>query len=216
MFDILAIPEEKRIEVSSYSIPISAAYEYYAEEDKELTGINILPKYIVENQKFLQFGWHSFAVLPLLFIATFYFTYAILSNYQEVKEIDNKIVGLEQMAVQNQSILSQMDPISERIAGFDNTQSILDSALAGTEVWGRTFERISNFVERRRNFWVSHLETKSENDILIKGYSLSRNVLTEFSEYSNSSILQNVLYEPLREKNAFAYTMNFKIEPKKE
>ncbi len=216
MFDILAIPEEERIEVSSYSIPIAAAYEYYAEEDKELSGINILPKYIVENQKFLQFGWHSFAILPLLFIATVYFTIVILSNYQEVKELDNKIVGLEQMAVQNQSILSQMTPISERIASFDNTQSILDSALAGTEVWGRAFEKISNFVERRRNFWVSHLETKNDNEILIKGYSLSRNVLTEFSEYSNSSILQNVLYEPLREKNAFAYTMNFKIEPNKE
>ncbi len=216
MFDILAIPEEDRVEVSSYSIPIAAAYEYYAEEDKELTGINILPKYIIENQKFLQFGWHSFAVLPLLFIATFYFTFAILSNYQEVKELDNKIVGLEQMAIQNRSILDQMTPISERIAGFDKTQSILDSALAGTEVWGRTLEKVSNFVERRRNFWVSHLETRNSDEILIRGFSLSRNVLTEFSEYSNSSILQNVLYEPLREKNAFAYMMNFKIENKKE
>ena len=216
MFDILAIPEEDRVEVSSYSIPIAAAYEYYAEEDKELTGINILPKYIIENQKFLQFGWHSFAVLPLLFIATVYFTFAILTNYQEVKELDNKIVGLEQMAIQNRSILDQMTPISERIAGFDKTQSILDSALAGTEVWGRTLEKVSNFVERRRNFWVSHLETRNSDEILIRGFSLSRNVLTEFSEYSNSSILQNVLYEPLREKNAFAYMMNFKIENKKE
>ena len=216
MFDLFNLSEEGQKEISSYAIPIAATYEYYAEEDKELTGINILPKYILETQKFLQFAWHSFAILPLLFLATFYFTYSVLSNFQEVRELDNKIYNLEQMAIQNQNIIDQMDPISIRIAGFDNTQAILDSAMSGTEVWGKTLEKVSNFVERRRNFWVSHFETRNGNDIVISGYSLSRNVLTEFAEYSNSSILQNVLYEPLREKNAFAYVLNFEIEKNKE
>jgi len=212
MFDTNSISEEDRTEISSYAIPISAAYEYYAEIDKELNGINILPKYILENQKFFQFGWHSFIILPLIFLATFFFTYSILSNSQEVEELDTKIRQMEQLAIQNENILSQMEPISQRIAGFDNTQAILDSAMSGTEVWGKTLEKVSNFVERRRNFWVSHLETRNNENILIKGYSLSRNVLTEFAQYSNSSILQNVLYEPLRDKNAFAYTLNFKID----
>jgi len=60
------------------------------------------------------------------------------------------------------------------------------------------------------------MEMKSNLNVSIQGFSLSRNVLTEFSEYSNSSILQNVLYEPLREKNAFAYVLNFKTEKNKE
>ncbi len=215
MFDISNIPEEEQKDVSSFSIPIAAAYEYYAERDKELTGINILPRYIQENQKFLQFGWHSFAMLPILFGATFYFTFAILSNFQEMKELDNKIYNLEQLAIENQGLLDQMDPLSERIANFDNTQAILDSAMSGTEVWGHTLERIANFMERRRNFWVSNLETGKDLNVSIKGFSLSRNVLTEFSEYSNSSILQNVLYEPLRETSAFAYVINFKTEKNK-
>jgi len=215
-FDVTSLTEDEQKEISSYTVPISAAYEYFAEEDKELKGINILPKYIVDNQKFLQFGWHSFAVFPLLFIVTFYFTFLLLSNSQEIKELDKTIYSLEQMSIQNQNILDEMGPLSERISSFSNTQTILDSAMSGTEVWGRTIEKISNFVERRRNFWVSHLETKDGNTVLIKGYSLSLNVLTEFAEYSNSSILQNILYEPLREKNAFAYTLNFKIEKNKK
>jgi len=216
IFNILNIPEESQKDISSYSIPIAAAYEYYAEQDKELTGINILPKYIQENQKFLQFGWHSFAMLPILFAATFYFTFLILTNFQEINELDNKIIHLERMAIENQSIIDQMEPLTSRIANFDNTQSILDSAMSGTEIWGKTLEKVSNFMERRRNFWISHLETRNNSDITIKGYSLSRNVLTEFSEYSNSSILKNVLYEPLREKNAFAFVLNFKIEEDKK
>lgn len=216
MFDILNILEEEQKDISSYSIPIAAAYEYYAELDKELSGINILPRYIQENQKFLQFGWHSFAMLPIIFGVTFYFTFAILSNFQEIKELDNKIHKLEQLAIENQSLIDQMEPLSERIANFDNTQAILDSAMSGTEIWGYTLERVSNFIERRRNFWISHMETKDNVNVTIKGFSLSRNVLTEFSEYNNSSILQNVLYEPLREKNAFAYVINFKTEKNKE
>jgi len=216
MFDILSLPEEEQKEVSSYSIPIAAAYEFYAEEDKEVTGINILPKYIIENQKFLQFGWHSFAILPLLFFATFYFTYSILSNFQEIKELDNKIFKLEQMAAQNQNIIQQMDPLSKKISGFDKTQAILDSAMSGTEIWTGTLENVSNFLERRRNFWVSHLGTQDNNTVILKGFSLSRSVLTEFSKYSNSSILQNIIYEPLREKNAFAYIMNFKLDKNKK
>lgn len=216
MFDTQELSEDDKVKISSFAIPISSAYEYYAELDKELVGINILPKYIIENQKFFQFGWHSFVILPLIFIATFFFTYSILSNIQETKELDNKIFQLEQLAIQNENIISQMEPISKRISGFDNTQAILDSAMSGTEVWGKALEKVSNFVERRRNFWVSHLETRNADHVLVKGYSLSRNVLTEFAEYSNSSILQNVLYEPLREKNAFAFTLNFKLEEDKK
>jgi hypothetical protein len=215
MFDLLAIEEEKQKDISSYSVPIAAAYEYYAEIDKELVGISILPRYIQENQKFIQFGWHSFAMLPVIFGLTFYFTFQILSNYREINELESKIKNLQQLELQNQSLLNQMDPLSERIANFDNTQAILDSAMSGTEIWGRTLEKVSNFMERRRNFWISSLEGNDNTNITLNGYSLSRNVLTEFSEFSNSSILQNVLYEPLRDKNAFAFIMNFKIEKNK-
>ncbi len=215
MFNVMDLPDEDQHAISSYSIPISAAYEYYAELDKELTGINILPRYVIDNQKAFQFGWHSFAVLPFIFAATFYFTFAILTNVQEIKSLDNKIAQMEQLARENQILIDQMDPLTARISNFDNAQAILDSATSGTEIWGYSLERISSFMERRRNFWISHMDSKKDLNVTIRGFSLSRSVLTEFSEYSNSSILKNILYEPLREKNAFAYIINFKTEKKK-
>jgi hypothetical protein len=215
MFDDGNLTEEEQLAVSSYSIPIAAAYEYYAELDKELTGINILPRYIIDNQKAFQFGWHSFAVLPFIFAATFYFTFAVLSNIQEIKSLDQKINEMEELARENQILIDQMDPLTARISNFDNAQAILDSATSGTEIWGHSLERVSSFMERRRNFWISHMDSKNDLNVTIRGFSLSRSVLTEFSEYSNSSILINILYEPLREKNAFAYVINFKTEKKK-
>lgn len=210
--DVSSLSEEDQQNISAFSIPIAAAHEYYAEEKKEeIDGINILPKYIQENQKFLQFGWHSYVMLVVLFITTFLLTYFVLSNYREMSQLDKEIARLEEMQKRNESIINQITPLSNRIANFDNTQAILDSATTGTGVWGDALERYSNFVERRRNFWFTHLETVSSNDILIRGYSVSRSSLTEFARENNASILRNVIYEPLRENNAFSYVIDLKL-----
>lgn len=206
------LQEKAKKELSSFSIPIAAAVEYFDEQAKVYTGINILPKYIHENQKFLQFGWHSYAVMPLIFAATFYFTYHILANNKELADLELEVQRLTLLQQQNQELVNQINPLASRIANFDRTQSILDSATVGTEVWGNLLDRISTFVERRRNFWISNLETTEQTDeITVKGYSLSRTSLTEFADYNNSAVLKNILYDPLREKNAFSYILNFKM-----
>lgn len=210
--NISQLQEKAKKELSSFSIPIAAAVEYFDEQAKEHVGINILPRYIHENQKFLQFGWHSYAVMPLIFAATFYFTYHILANNKELANLDQEVQRLTILQQQNQELVNQINPLASRIANFDKTQAILDSATVGTEVWGNLLDRISTFVERRRNFWISNLETiDPTNEITVKGYSLSRTALTEFADYNNSAVLKNILYDPLREKNAFSYILNFKM-----
>ena len=78
--DISSIDEDTKAKFSSYSVPLAVATEYFDELAKEHKGINLLPKYISEEQKFFQFSWHSFAVLPFLFIAAFLFTLKVLQN----------------------------------------------------------------------------------------------------------------------------------------
>ena len=218
-FDNLAVEgqeENNGKDLSAFSIPIAAAIDYFDSQSKEYDGVSILPKYIVENQKFLQFGWHSYAIMPIIFAATFYFTYHILGNYQEMDILDKEISRLKLLQQQNQELVNQISPLAAKIANFDKTQAILDSATTGTEVWGSMLDRVSSFVERRRNFWISSMSTPSSNQLSVKGYSLSRSALTEFAEYNNSSLLQNINYEPLRERNAFAYTLEFRIDQKEQ
>ena len=73
--------------------------------------------------------------------------------------------------------------------------------------------RVSDFIERRRNFWVSNLSGSEEQLVSVKGYALSRDVLTEFVDNSNSSLLNTVIYEPLRDTKTYLYTLNFNINP---
>ena len=200
--------------LSAFSIPIAVAHEYFDEIDKGYTGINILPRYVQERQKVFQFGWHAFVLLPIIFYTTFFFTNNILTNYDQIEELDEEINELTQRQIQNQVIVDQMAPLNDKINSFDFTQSIIDSAAAGAEMWGNALDDLSTFIERRRNFWVTKLETITSNEIQLVGYSLSRSVLTEFAKKEKASLLRSILYEPLREKNAFIYTLNYNIGDK--
>jgi hypothetical protein len=210
-FDTSLITDEDTKNLALYAIPISSAIEYFDELDKLHVGVNFLPKYIQERQKFFQFGWHSYAILPLLFGATFFFTFQILSSYREMKELDFEIERLTALQQQNQALVEEISPLERRINSFDATQAILDSAVTGSGIWNNTLVKVSDFIERRRNFWITRLETVAPDEVKVDGYALSRSVLTEFAQTNNTALLKFINYEPLREKSAFAYTINFKI-----
>ncbi|MBM4172181.1 MAG: hypothetical protein FJ214_09965 [Ignavibacteria bacterium] len=210
-FDTSMLTEDDARNIALYAVPISVAVEYFDELDKKYIGVNFLPKYIQEHQKFLQFGWHSYALLPILFGLTFFLTYQILSRYREINDLDTEINRLTLQQQQNQALVEQITPLDNRINSFDATQVILDSATVGSGLWNKMLTNVSDFVERRRNFWLIKLETVESDEVKIVGYSLSRSVLTEFAQYNKSALLKYINYEPLREKSAFTYTMNFKL-----
>lgn len=214
--DTSMITEEDISNLALYAIPLASASEYFDELSKEHVGINFLPRYIQENQKFLQFGWHSYALLPFLFGAAFFFTFQILSSYREIKDLDFEIERLTQRQIQNQALVEEIAPLDSRINSFDATESILDSAAAGSGIWNKSITKISDFIERRRNFWLTRLESINKEEVKIYGYALSRSVLTEFTQFSKDGMLNFINYEPLREKSAFAYTINFKLGEKEE
>ena len=210
-FNTSSLSEEDQTNLALYAIPVSVAVEYFDELDKIYSGVNFLPKYIQENQKFLQFGWHSYAVMPLLFGAAFYFTFSILSNIREMKDLDYEIARLNQRQIENQTLVNEITPMEERIGNFDATQTILDHAAEGSSLWNKTIFKMSDFIERRRNFWVSKIETITPDEIKLSGYSLNRSVLTEFADQNKASLLKSINFEPLREKSAFAYILNLKL-----
>lgn len=209
--DISALGDEQKENLSAFAFSIAAGLEYFDEQENKYQGINFLPKYIQENQKFIQFGWHSLVVLPFLFAATFFFTFEILDNEKQLDAQQREITRLKLLKTQNELIIEEMSEYSNKIDNFGNTQAILDSATSGAEVWGKMLTKVSDFMERRRNFWISNLESNDDQNVSLRGYALSRNVLTEFVDNSNASLLNTVTYEPLRDTKTYSYTLNFNI-----
>ncbi len=211
LFDSSLLTPDGVENLGAYSILLASAFEYFEELENKGKGISILPRKIKDNQKFFQFSWHSYAMLPILFAATFYFTFKILSGYKTVDELNYEIDNLTRMERENESITAQINPLYERIAGFDKTQALLDSAMTGTEIWNTELEKISTFMERRRNFWFTKLDAKDAQNIVITGITLSRPVITKFVDENSTAVLQNVLHEPIREKTAYSFIINYTI-----
>jgi hypothetical protein len=209
--DLSQIDEETKAKFSSYSVPVAIATEYFDELAKEHKGINLLPKYISEEQKLFQFSWHSFAVLPFLFIAAFLFTLKGLQNNKELTRLDLEINQKNLIIRQNQETLSKISELQGKISSFGQTQAILDSAASGTGVWKEVLKDVSAFCSSKQNIWVSAITRDNTNNIQIEGYSLSKYSPTSMAYSLEGARLNRMMNEALREKNAYKYNLTFDI-----
>ena len=208
--DLSALDEETKEKFSAFSIPAAVAVDYYDDLNKEHQGLQILPKSIKEEQKVVQFSWHGYALLPLLFIAAFFITQKILTNNRMLSELDSEIESKTILLRQNQEVLTKIAAIEGKISSFGQTQAILDSAAVGTGVWNKAIKQISGFCQSNNNLWLSKLNNVND-DVEAEGYSLSRNTLTDFAYSIDNSLLKSMVYEALRERSAYRFNLNFKI-----
>ncbi|OGU73252.1 MAG: hypothetical protein A2V93_03020 [Ignavibacteria bacterium RBG_16_34_14] len=208
--DLGGLTPEEKDKFSAFSVPVAIATDYYDELENLHKGVNLLPKYVKEDQKFFQFGWHGYAMLPLLFGITFFATQYILENQKEINQLDNQIAEQTILMRQNQEILTKIAEIETKISGFDQTQTILDSASAGTGVWQQVLKHVSDFVGSKNSMWITKLNF-AEGKVTIEGYALNRNVLTEFAYSIESAILKSVSYEALREQNTYKFLITFDL-----
>ena len=169
------------------------------------------PKYVKEEQKFFQFAWHGYAMLPLLFAATFFLTTQVLKNTSELSDLDGQISEQTILLRQNQEILGKIGELETKISGFDQTQAILDSVSAGTGVWKNVLHNISDFFGVKQNIWLTKLSKGEGDNVVLDGYALSKNVMTDFAYSIESAVLNKVVYEALRENNAYKFTLTFNL-----
>jgi hypothetical protein len=72
-------------------------------------------------------------------------------------------------------------------------------------------EKISFFAAARKNMWVTSVQPAPNNQIVLTGYGLNRSVLTDFTESSKNGLLKSIVYESLRDRNAYKFTLNFDL-----
>ena len=209
--DLLDLDSEIKENLSAFSVPIAAAVDFFDEESELHKGINLLPKYVKEDQKFIQFGWHGYAMLPLLFVTTFFLTQTFLKNQKEINSINDQLTIQHVLLKQNQDILSKINTIQGRLNNFGATQAILDSVSVGTEVWSNALSKIADFFSNRKNIWLTKMNMAENGRVNLEGYALSKDVLTEFAYMLKSAELKGIYYETLRDKNSYRFTMNFNI-----
>ena len=68
--------------------------------------------------------------------------------------------------------------------------------------------KLSNFANQTRNMWMNQLTMDKQKNVKLGGYTFSRIIVKELSDSYNGAILQNILFEPLRETRAFKFSID--------
>lgn len=208
--DTSELGEEDQTKISAFSVPIAVMSELADEAEKKFEGINLIPNWVIEDQKVFQFAWHGFLMLPLLFILTFYFTQQILTNNSVLRQVGKEIEVKEDLKLQNLEILGQIENLDARINSFDQTQTILDSVSVGSELWGRVLNKIAVIGAEKKSFWLRSLRLTEKKDINLEGHALYKTVLTDVTSRLDSALLKSISYDAIREKDAYRFVINLK------
>jgi hypothetical protein len=64
----------------------------------------------------------------------------------------------------------------------------------------------------KKSFWIRSMNVESGDIIKMEGHSLNKYVLTEFASQIESAILKNIIYEQIREKDAYRFSVDFKLK----
>ncbi len=210
-FDLSSVNAETKEKFSAFSMLAAIATEYFDEQEEKFSGINLLPKYVIEDQKVFQFAWHGFAMLPVLFFATFFLTLKILNNQRILGQYKSQIEQQTLLQKKNQEVLNKISNLEGMINGFSRTQSVLDSASVGTGVWSNMLQEISHLLVERKSIWITKLSNDDSGNVLVEGYALNKNALTDFAFAIKSAQLKSMVFEALRDKNAYKFNLVFDL-----
>ncbi|HSR18794.1 MAG TPA: hypothetical protein VLM39_11950 [Ignavibacteriaceae bacterium] len=193
---------------NSFIIPAAVAEEYFAELEKKLSGINLLPNYIKEEQKLIHLGWNGILFLLLTIISASFFSYKTFSNVAEFKSKDAEISKIQLVLAQNQATVNKIKSYENKIKNVDQTKVVLNQLSSGTGILSTQLRKLSNFTNYRRNIWMSGVNMDVNKNLKLSGFTLSRPMVKELSDSYNGSVLQNILYEPLRDMRSFKYSID--------
>ncbi len=193
---------------SAFIVPVAAADEYFAELDHKLSGINLLPSYVKEQQKLFQLGWQSYLMIALIFLSAFFFAFRIYSNTNQMKQKDTEIKRMVLIQERNRATVSKIKSYENKIKNVDQTKGILNQLSSGTGLLSATVEKLSKFTDQRRNMWIGQIALDQNHNLKISGYTLSRIPVKTLSDSYKKSLLKNIIFEPLRDYRVFKFSID--------
>ena len=198
---------------SSFIIPVAVAQEYFDEKDKKSSGLNLLPRYVKEEQKLINLQWSGYVmILLIMFSAAVFFT-KIYSNNQELAAKNSEINKFNVIEVQNRDAVEKIRSYENKIANVGQTKAVLNQLSKGTGILSTQMKKLANFTNQDRIMWISSINMDEQKDLVVSGYTFSRRRVKDLADSFNGSTLENIIYEPLRDTRAFKFKVDAGIIP---
>lgn len=193
---------------SSFIVNAAVAEEYFSELEKKAAGINLLPKYIKEEQKLISIQLPGYILLAMILLSAVFFIYKISQNRSNIIRNDADIRKFELLEIQNKEAVEKIKSYENKLKNVNNTKSVLNQLSSGTGILSSELKRIAFFVNMRKNFWLSEFTMSEAKMLRLAGYTVSRTPVKELADTYNGAILESVMYDPLKETRMFKFKID--------
>ena len=126
-------------------------------ESGERSYINLAPsKLAVQRKRKLELGWHTVAMMPILFLVTFFFVFRYLQNENEIGSRERELM-MNPLAppVTNSAVLeTRVDSLEQAYVRFTRGLKVLDSLLVGSDKWSRFLETVTRATRDLDGVWL--------------------------------------------------------------
>jgi len=205
-------PAEK---ISQFAIPIGCAWRILDDKHEDAVKIDFLPAKVRERQKTLRLGISGWMILALIFLLTLFFTFKVKSNIQMLKErhqqLEIKILELANL----QEIEKQLIKSNEKLDYYKKTYSVLDSMLSRKLDWSGLVQTLSEVASRTGGCWLTEIIPNPGNVVTIKGYTLYRTRIAQFSDAVGKTVLKKVESTEIRNQTVYFFELQASIPEQK-
>lgn len=196
--------------ISAFSVNIAVAEEYIEEEKTGVKGLNLLPPFIIEEQK--PFGWESYLLFFLIFAVVFGFTKLILENNSRLGRLDNEIARLRKVQAENQEMSDRLNSQKSKIENYTKSKTVLESYSKQRGTLSSAMKKISDYADSKRTIWFTDLTLDKKGTLKFSGYALYRSLLTELSYSYKDALLSGIIYAPLRDYKSYKFSLSTNID----
>ena len=197
-------PEQQEM-ISEFAVPIGAAMQTLDSASPALYHVNLLPSSVKEGQRVFKLAWHGYALMLLLFITTFLFTWQITQKSREIKDLRETLVLKESQKAENMTLSNSIQALEDQLTRYRSSMALYDSLVPGSERWSKVLTQLSHGVEDLNSIWLTDLTAGKEPDMLMNGFTTYRARIPRMSALFSDALLEEVNVQEIRKQTVYRY-----------
>lgn len=198
--------------LSRYAIATGAAFRGLYQKNEHLLDVDLRPLDVKEGRSF-KLGVWGWACLAILALMTFIFTIRLGMQSREITQLEVQTLARQQELQQFQDMEMRLNLYRKQVSGFDDAVSMLDSLAAGSDNWSNFLHRLAGAAQQTRGVWITDLSQSAPGKLALKGYSMERGSILDFSRRMGNATIRRVDVQEIRQSKVYNFDIELDIVP---
>ncbi len=190
---------------SRYAVPIALAWKALlkpAYQSKD----NLLPEYILDKQTLPKLAGHGYALLLLVALTAFTFTWALVAKNLEIKKVNANLTNMKQQLDNNKALTTQVRSFDDRIFELETKVALVDSFSSSYDETILFLLKLNKEINAAGDIWITEL-LKSGTKVSIRGAASKRERIPVLATALGSANLKKVTRSQFQGTRTFTFHM---------